>query len=302
MAGGNRGNQTARVDGAFLLLGIAIAISIAWGIGWLHAREKYMRENAAPAYAAAAKDDAKRYCVGTDPNAVFECVNEKVKAAYQTAHDEQDLSAQQRAASSSLASVIVSFLALLISVVGVWYVKRTLDATLKAVEDAGEATNAMRDANEIARLNARRGLRPYLWPEAAWFRTAEDGTITAHVHIKNYGQTPAINARSWIHTWIAPFPLVDALPEPGIGDVEMGNGIIGPGAHTEFAQNRRPVSPPTNQYLREERIALYVYGYGSYLDMFGKEHFYRYIYFSHGEAFAQGRFAPYTSGNIIDVE
>ncbi len=54
--------------------------------------------------------------------------------------------------------------------------------------------------------------------------------------------------------------------------------------------------------ISEESAALYVYGFGSYLDTFGKERFYRYIYFSHGEGFERGRFAPYMSGNIIDVE
>ena len=47
-------------------------------------------------------------------------------------------------------------------------------------------------------------------------------------------------------------------------------------------------------------MALYVYGYGTYFDMFGKEHFLRFILFSKGEQFEQRRFTMYDSGNLID--
>ena len=169
-----------------------LAVALAWGIGWLQAREEYKREQAPNSYAAAAKQDAQSACVGTDPVAVFECVNEKAKTAYQAAHDEQDLSAQQRAASSALASAALSFLALALSGVGVWYVKRTLDATLDAVEDTGEATRAMMRQNEITEAAQR-----------AWvviekltvdrFYISPDKSVTAKIDfkIKNIGLSPA---------------------------------------------------------------------------------------------------------------
>jgi len=172
MSGSDRSRDDKALDWAFPLVGILLALFLAWGIGWLQAREEYDREHTASAYADAAKNDAERTCVGTDPRAVFECVNEKTKAAYQTAHDEQDLSAQQRAASSALITAILSFLALVLSGVGVWFVKRTLDATLRAVEDTRKATMAMERQNEIA----QHAQRPWLKIEAK-ITTAEKSRV-----------------------------------------------------------------------------------------------------------------------------
>ncbi|MBP6363610.1 MAG: hypothetical protein KA233_07550 [Novosphingobium sp.] len=124
------------------------------------------------AYAEAAKKDAERACVGTDPSVVFKCVSEKAETAYQTAHDEQDLSAQQRAASSALVTAILSFLALALSGVGVWFVKRTLDATLEAVEDTGKATQAMERQNELA----QHAQRPWLKIEVRITKAENTGT------------------------------------------------------------------------------------------------------------------------------
>lgn len=193
MHGSNRGEGAKALEWPLPLIGILLALGLAWGLGWLQAREEHKREQTPAAYAAAAKDDAKRTCVGTDPAAVFECVNEKAKTAYQTAHDEQDLSAQQRAASSALAAAVFTFFALLISIVGVWFVKRTLDATLEAVKDTSEATDAMRQSNAIAE-NAQ---RPWIdiQAELVGFSRPTPSTVKFDVSVtfKNTGAMVAEN-------------------------------------------------------------------------------------------------------------
>lgn len=209
MSGSDRGDRTAAISWAFPLLGILIALGIAWGIGWLQAREEYKRQSTPAAYAAAAKDDAKRACVGTDAAAVFECVDQKAKAAYQTAHDELDLSAQQRAASSALASVIVSFLALVISVVGVRYVKQTLDATLQAVKDTGEATQAMLAQNVLAKEAnriAEAAQRPWIAisAEVVGRQVHEEGYVLfVDVTFENIGQSVAHGFWHHVKTFVA---------------------------------------------------------------------------------------------------
>lgn len=155
MHGSDRGAGDTFVGWFLPTVGICLAVFLAWGMGYLQAREAERRQQTPAKYSRSAKDDAQRACVGTEPGRVFECVYEKVEAAKEQASTEQDLSAQQRAASSSLASAIVSAFTLLVSIAGVWFVKRTLDATLRAVEDTGEATKAMKDANDIARSQSR---------------------------------------------------------------------------------------------------------------------------------------------------
>jgi hypothetical protein len=118
-------------------------------------RENERRHQAPASYAKAAMADAQNACVGREGTAAFECIYEKVEAAQEQARGEQDLSAQQKAANAALISAIVAFFTLILSGVGVWYVRGTLRATLKAVEDTGKATEAMLEANRIARSGKR---------------------------------------------------------------------------------------------------------------------------------------------------
>lgn len=222
MSGSNRSGNAKALDWVLPLFGITLAVALAWGFGWLQAREEYKREQASNSYAAAAKQDAQSACIGTDPGAVFECVNEKAKTAYQTAHDEQDLSAQQRAASSALASTVLSFLALALSGIGVWYIKRTLDATLEAVEDTGKATKAMERQNEIAES----AQRPWITVKSleidpiAISKDADDRlfvAINGQVTVANIGQAIARNF-CVISTAIA---WKDSFRYSGLGESEM---------------------------------------------------------------------------------
>lgn len=178
------------------VIGILIALAIAWGIGQLQARETYKRQHIPTAYAEAAKNDAERACVGTEPSVVFKCVNEKVETAYQTAHDQQDLSAQQRAASSALLTTALSFMALVLSAFGVWFIKRTLDATLKAVEETGNATAEMKAANEIAKASTDRQSRAYLIVTDVMVENYKEGqNPTFSMSLMNCGQAPAKRVR-----------------------------------------------------------------------------------------------------------
>lgn len=128
---------------------------LLYTLGTLNGRESERREQTPASYSQSAKADAERACVGLDRVALFECVYERVEASQEQARGEQDLSAQQRAATSALASTVIAFLTLVITAVGVWFVKGTLEATLEAVKDTSEATEAMRVANRISSNSQR---------------------------------------------------------------------------------------------------------------------------------------------------
>lgn len=286
-----------------VLVALLLCCLIVGAIAYSQGIESERRYQAPHRHAEYSETDAKVACTGLEPEAMFECVQKKVEDSEETARAEQDLTAQQRAATSALVAAIVSALTLAISGIGVWYVKRTLDATVAAVADTSQATQAMLKANEIAERNARKGLRPYLWPEAAWFKMTEEGEPIAQIVIKNFGQTPALNKRGWTHTWVECFPLHDPLPEAP-ADMMMGSSVIGPGAISEATQDHgRPLNAYSLAEIEAGRAALYVYGFGTYVSLFGKEHFYRFIYFTTGNgALERGRLQPYMSGNVIDAE
>ena len=191
MSGSDRSKGNPLIEWALPLIGIVIALLLAVGLGWLDGREAERRYQSPHRHAESAKANAKRACEGTEPEAVFECVYEKVEASENTAQTEQDLSAQQRAATSALASAIVALFTLVATIVGVWFVKRTLDATLEAVQDTSEATEAMRAANQIAHL----GVRPWLKLESLNVRSlvliGDEAEFTIEALFRNIGKTPA---------------------------------------------------------------------------------------------------------------
>jgi hypothetical protein len=71
--------------------------------------------------------------------------------------EKRDLAAQEASATWAFWVVLFAAVQTILTVVGIYFVKRTLDATLRAVEDTGQATEAMREANQISRdaMNAQ---------------------------------------------------------------------------------------------------------------------------------------------------
>ncbi len=211
MPRGDRGKGNPPLGWTLPVIGVVLVVFLSWGVGWLQASEKEKRQQTPAAYQDRAKKNAQRTCIGIEPSTVFECVYEHIETAKQTAHDEQDLSAQQRAASSALASAAIAFFTLIITGVGVWFVKRTLEATLEAVEDTGRATEAMNDANEIARMAYNASVRPWLSLDAEmavdYLSWMEDGNAGLFVDVtaRNYGKSPAINVNVLIKVDVADF-------------------------------------------------------------------------------------------------
>lgn len=153
MLRGDRGQGSPHLGGYGVLLAIIFCTVIAGILSYSSGRESERRNNAPASYSRAAKQDAERACVGMEAGAAFECIYEKVEASQDQARGEQDLSAQQRSAFAAIFSVLISLFTLIATGIGVWYVKRTLDATLVAVNGASEANKISKDS-----LNAVRKL------------------------------------------------------------------------------------------------------------------------------------------------
>lgn len=196
MSGINRGVRTADLGGFGVLAAIVICCIIVGLLGYLQGQQTERDKQTSKTYAEAAQKDAQRACIGMQPGAAFECIYEKVESSNEQANADKDLTAQFRAADSALLSAVFAFLTLAISGLGVWYVKRTLDATLKAVEDTSEATEAMREANKIAREAMLDNGRPWLFVEpmshnAHHWRNGRD-LFEWKFNVVNHGQSLAI--------------------------------------------------------------------------------------------------------------
>lgn len=130
-----------------------------------------------------------------------------------------DLQAQQDMALYALLMLIATVATIIITGVGVWFVKRTLDATLQAVEDTGKATEAMLEANKIARETAIAQFRPYITARAISLMTdVETGLPHTQIGIKNIGAGPAYSCIIFANTEIAD------REKPNLGKVERLKG------------------------------------------------------------------------------
>ncbi|MDB5676268.1 MAG: hypothetical protein JWM65_3250 [Sphingomonas bacterium] len=129
---------------------------------------------------------------------MIECAQEQIKTSEETARAEQDLTAQQEAAWAAIFSALASAAVLLVTAIGTALLYQQIKLTREAVQDTGEATEAMREANEIARENAYRDLRAYIFvdPSQAEFtlhnwESDDSWMVCFNLRIKNYGRTPA---------------------------------------------------------------------------------------------------------------
>lgn len=190
--GSDRRERTPHLGGFGLLIALILCCLIVGGLTYSAGIEGERRDQYPAAYSDTAKQSAQRTCVGTEPGAVFDCVYEKVEASQDQARAEQDLDAQQGMKFWAAIMAIFTLATVLITAVGVWFVKRTLDATLEAVEDTGRATDAMLAGNEIAQKSAEKQLRAYLSVKSITISDdREIGGLGYGVILINNGVTPA---------------------------------------------------------------------------------------------------------------
>ena len=146
----------------------------------------------------------------------------------------------------------------------------------------------------LAKDTAKRQLRAYICVESSMLKfppplTANfpenlldyqglimPGPIEAQVHVKNCGQTPAYEVRTWIHTWYEAHPLRVALPRPP-DNFRMASAVLGPGGTTVMiAAKSQPFSVGDWNMLGTPKHTLYVYGEIVYRDAFGDNRYTRY--------------------------
>lgn len=112
------------------------------------------------------------------------------QAPQATQREQRDLVAQEAAALWGFWIAAIALLQLVATVIGLFFIKRTLDATWKAVEDTGQATRAMLEANEIT----KEAQRPWIVIEPRLEDFYLDGRLfgfSMFIKFRNIGNTVA---------------------------------------------------------------------------------------------------------------
>ena len=185
-------------------------------------------------------------------------------------------------------------------VVGVaqcYLIFHTLKATKAAANAAQKAADVAEKTVKTMEDTAHRQLRAYLNVSEAGIKTV-DGIMTAHVIIKNFGQTPAYRVVQWVG--IVGTNVEDLSPQftnPG-DSIDQSCGVIGPGSTREFKiPLLDKITPQKIVSLKEEKAVIYVYGEISYLDTFNICHTTKYRLFHKGDAVGTSRLAETNEGN-----
>lgn len=162
-------------------------------MGLLGGAESQRRDQTPANYRQAAKADAESACVGTDRLVLFECVYEKVEAGREQAHDEQDLSAQQRAASAALIAALAGLAGLGVSGVGIYYIRRTIrqgQEGLKLGRETKDETIRIGEAQTRAYLSV---VRADFHVDRKKRTPGGMPSVETILHVANSGETPAVN-------------------------------------------------------------------------------------------------------------
>lgn len=199
MSGSNRGKGIAPLEALFCVLALLGLASVIYATGRtlgvdtgrseVIAREHYERE----------KQNALNACSNGKVLASVECVTKAIESAQNKSETQQGLFAQQDSARWAFWSMMGAWVALGVTVVGVWFVKRTLDATWDALQEARDGTTAAliaaeagRRANEISEKLGVAQTRPYLvFTEANFLGHSKDGKALVEITVKNSGVSPA---------------------------------------------------------------------------------------------------------------
>jgi hypothetical protein len=198
MSGSDRGERNQAGLIATALVG-AICVALYWAMfydmGFQSGQNERKANVEAEHYASDTANQIDRKCGAKAGLAAHECIAEIVAAERESQRNESDLAAQWKAADWVMWAGVVAGAQLLATAFGLYYVRETLRATLKAVEDTGEATDAMREANEIARQSVRPWLK-LLVDSEFYYIPGDDGSsplIKIDAEAQNFGNAPAVN-------------------------------------------------------------------------------------------------------------
>lgn len=141
------------------------------------------------------KDSALAACVDTDPTALRKCVIEAAETAQNQSEARQDLYAQQDMSRWAFWMTIISGLTMLMTGVGIVWIRDTLVETRRAVDSADDAVRVTREIG-VAQIS------PYLSIVRASAFVDEQCGICFRVQVKNSGQTPAKNVHVIVSVWV----------------------------------------------------------------------------------------------------
>lgn len=191
------------VGGSIAALAFALCM-IAYLISSVH--DDVYKEIATNSANAEAKRQFEQECaLKPTIKEVVSCFGDAVEHARKTARDEEDVDAQKQMAGAAwamlFATLLIGFLSLALTVIGVIFVRQTLYETRRTANAAVETNKNAIEANRISRLMYVADQRPWIKVKCTIngpIKWNENGcNIQVRFFLENIGKTPAIKTVIW---------------------------------------------------------------------------------------------------------
>lgn len=283
-------------EALFCILALLGVVAIGYATGQASGVDRGRNEATARTHYDREKKTAAAACKGLTGAPAVACISTAIDTARENSEARQGLYAQQDAARWSFWAMIGGWASLMIAAVGVWFVKRTLDATLEAVKEANIATDAaQRSVDETTRIGEAQA-RAYLTVIQAEFYVDRmprnhpgmpNFELTLHFH--NSGQTPAVNVSYYCTSLIAPWMNRGILPPLGtIPDQTYITNVI-PHTPSNISATCFGIAVQWREFIKRwEHVdgdtpfgqipMLVIYGVVFYEDIFGKTFLSRFVF------------------------
>lgn len=149
MSDSDRGERSQALGQSLgVLLAIFFVALIVGFLAYSSGIEGERRNQYPAAYAKAAKEDARRACIGGESSAIFECVYERVEASQNQATAKQDLDAQQGMKFWAAVMAFIALGTLILTGIALWFIRGTLIETAKMANDTKDMATASIDATK----------------------------------------------------------------------------------------------------------------------------------------------------------
>lgn len=208
--------------------------------------------------------------------------------------EDKDLKAQQSMADSAVAMLALTRWQIAVGLLGIAGLAWTIHYSRETARAAVAAT-------QLAENTAVAQLRAYVHVASVTgaLPNGEGGVFAVSVEVRNFGQTPARNVRTWLAVWPAGYPdagdFANAPRDLGVP------ATLAPGGHVSLIHGIGPILSWLATF-RAGTHAVYAYGRITYTDAFGNERFtnYRLVCYGPRVAGGNGAFDLCREGNEAD--
>ncbi len=198
--------------------------------------------------------------------AISQCITKAVTSSHENQRAEYDLNAQREMSQWAWWAMIIGILQFFATIITLGFIKLTLDATLKAVEETSGATDAMEKANGIAQKANERERRP--WLKVGYIALDDMMSIAPKVTIDivNTGRSTAVMISSHVEVCIC-----DRLPMTRPYQGKKGNSPFRKIKNIKAGTSASATKPieafvQTMPAIKKGVLKLYIMGWVQYKD------------------------------------